>query len=109
VAVPISTSIAVSTGGAGNTAQFNAQGTFLKGGAKTPTFHDITSGATWFHLNNNTSDAGNGLYLGVTQGCDCIAASAGGFTSQTLSLSVGGASGCGPCSQFVRQKGQQTN
>ena len=75
------------------TVQFNAQGTFKKNNSKKVIFFDATNAAIWFSGNPNgftgvATYNGNGQWVGVKQGCTCIAAQSGGIESQTVTLGV---------------------
>jgi hypothetical protein len=90
--VPVPTSPALSVGNVspGNSLQLNAQGSFAGANKKIPKFRDVTdnSNTLWFDLNGDLTYAGNGEWIGVTAGCDCIRASVGGIQSQSISVAV---------------------
>ncbi|MGH7931670.1 MAG: hypothetical protein ACREQN_00735 [Candidatus Binataceae bacterium] len=73
----------------GGTAGFNAQGNFKTTNKQQIKYRDVTGQANWFPTNSALSYQGNGLFLGMTDGCSCIGASAGGFLSQSVTITVG--------------------
>jgi hypothetical protein len=98
--IPGSPPQTVGTTAPNNAINFNAQGQFIAGNKKKPSFHDVTNDAStlWFTLNGDLHYAGNGQWQGIAAGCDCVSATAGGLQSaNTVSVAVGGASGCTPC------------
>lgn len=90
VPVPTSPALSVSNVSPGNSLQLNAQGTFAGVNKKKSKFRDVTnsSNTLWFDQNGDLTYSGNGQWIGVTAGCDCITASTGGVQSQSISVAV---------------------
>jgi hypothetical protein len=90
--MPVPTSPALSVGNVspGNSLQLNAQGTFAGADKKNAKFRDVTnsSNTLWFDQTGALTYSGNGEWIGVTSGCDCITASTGGVRSQSISVAV---------------------
>ena len=90
VPVPVSPALSVTAVSPGNILQLNAQGSFAGADKKTPKFRDVTdnSNTLWFDLNGDLTYSGNGTWVGVTAGCDCLTASVAGVQSQSVSVAV---------------------
>jgi hypothetical protein len=100
VPVPVSPALPVTNASPGNVLQLNAQGTYAGANKKMPKFRDVTdnSNTLWFDLNGDLSYSGNGAWVGLNPGCDCITASVGGIQSQSISVAVATPiAACTPC------------
>jgi hypothetical protein len=90
----------------GDSLQLNAQGIFTrpsKPGQRT--YHDVTppNGGALFFANNGSnqtctalaySTANNGVFIGTSTGCCCVAAADGSVRSRSFSVNVNGAPDC---------------
>lgn len=100
VPIPVSPALPVGTASPGNVLQLNAQGTFAGANKKAAKYHDITnnSNTLWYDSTGKVTYGSNGAWVGVSSGCDCITASAGGVQSQTISVAVATpVAACTPC------------
>jgi hypothetical protein len=100
VPVPVSPALPVGTASPGNVLQFNAQGTFVGANKNAPKFGDVTNNTNtlWFDSTGKLSYGSNGAWVGLSPGCDCITASAGGVQSQSISVAVATpVAACTPC------------
>jgi hypothetical protein len=90
VPVPVSPALSVTDVSPGNILQLNAQGSFAGADKKKPKFRDVTdnSNTLWFDLNGDLTYSGNGAWVGVAAGCDCLTASVAGVQSQSVSVAV---------------------
>jgi hypothetical protein len=100
--IPGSPPLTVGIAPPNNAINFNAQGEFFKGNnKKKPIFNDVTGAdnTLWFDLNGDLRNVPHtGQWQGIATGCDCVSVTAGGIQSaNTVSVAVGGATGCTPC------------
>ncbi|MGH7988510.1 MAG: hypothetical protein ACREQX_19795 [Candidatus Binataceae bacterium] len=92
--------VASATVAIGGTVGLNAQGTFSIVNKTHQRYRDLTAGAMWFPTNSDVAYQPNGVVLGVAQGCSCLTATAGGFTSQAVLIAVNTpVAACTPCPQ----------